>query len=442
MSTSLPSRRAAIAAGLATAALVLPAAAEAQQPGQTRRLPRPPRGPDLVQGFSRQRLAAFEPVLLAEAERGSYPGCVAAIARNGEIVHLEAYGFQDAAKTKPMPRDAIFLQASMTKPITSVAAMMLVEEGRMKLSDPIADRLPELRDLKVEVRRDGQPAEDVTPARPVRIQDLLRHSAGFVYPDSAPSQRMREMYQQHDITASAGPVTGDEMLRRLGTIPLAHQPGTMFHYSIATDVLGLLVERVSGMRLDRFFAERITGPLGMRDTAWFVASEKRGRVAEALDSDPLKAGMWRSYRILNDEAGRSYLKGGAGLVSTAGDYIRFAQMVANGGVFEGRRYLSAPVVNYMLSNHIQGMGGSPESSTGPGYGFGLGFGVRLQDGLGVAPGSTGDAMWAGAWGTSFTIDRAEGLVAVFMAQGPSRRGHTRMLFKNLVYGAMVESRRR
>jgi len=431
------SRRAALGLGLSALAVSSPAMA---QPA-AEAVPRPPRPPELIRGFSRQRLKAFEPALMAEAARGSFPGCVAIIARGGEVVHFEAYGHQDAARTKPMRKDTIFLQASMTKPITSVAAMMLVEEGKMKLSDPIGDVLPELANLKVELRREGQPAEDVAPTRPPRIQDLLRHSAGFVYADSAPSARIRDMYNSANIAAADGPITGDEMLRRLGSIPLAHQPGTMFHYSVATDVLGLLVERVAGMPLDRFFVERITGPLGMKDTAWFVPPEKRDRLAEALDTDPLKARMWRAYRIMENEAGRSYFKGGAGLVSTAGDYIRFAQMVANGGIYGGRRYLSAPIVNYMLSNHMQGMGGSPEASTGPGYGFGLGFGVRLQDGLGVAPGSTGDAMWAGAWGTSFTIDRAEGLVAIFMAQGPSRRGHTRMLFKNLVYGAMVESRR-
>jgi CubicO group peptidase (beta-lactamase class C family) len=435
----MPSRRAALAAGLSLAALAAPAGAQPAGGSPGARRPAPP---DIVRGFSRARLAAFREPLLAEGERGSYPGCVAAISRNGEIIHLEAYGSLDAARTRPMTRDAIFLQASMTKPLTSVAAMMLVEQGRMKLSDPVAQFLPELANVKVELRRDGQPVEEVAPTRPMRVHDLLRHSAGFVYPDSATSTRMREMYNEGNITASAGPITGEEMLRRLGTIPLAHQPGTMFHYSIATDVLGLVVERVAGQPLDRVFVERITGPLGMRDTAWFVAPDRRARLAEALDSDPLKAGMWRSYRILENEAGRSYFKGGAGLVSTAGDYIRFATMLANGGVLEGRRYLSAPVVNFMMSNHIQGMGGSPEASTGPGYGFGLGFGVRLQDGVGVAPGSTGDAMWAGAWGTSFTIDRAEGLAAVFMAQGPSRRGQTRMLFKNLVYGAMVESQRR
>ncbi|MBP0445916.1 beta-lactamase family protein [Roseomonas sp. SSH11] len=397
--------------------------------------------PDTIRGFSRERLARIKGAMEREAERGSFPGCVTLIARDGEIVHLEAYGHQDAARTRAMPLDAIFLQASMTKPMTSAAAMMLVEEGRMKLGDPITNWMPELRELKVEQRREGQAAEDVALARPVTVQDLLRHTAGFIYANSAPTPRLKELYDQHNIEAREGPITGEEMIRRLGTIPLAHQPGTTFHYSISTDVLGILLERVSGQSLATLFQERLTGPLGMKDTTWFVAPDKRSRLAEAPTTDPQTAPMWRSYRILEDEAGRSYFKGGAGLVSTAQDYFRFAQMIANGGVFEGRRYLAAPVVNYMLSNHTQGMAGSPTASTGPGYGFGLGFGIRLQDGLAVAPGSTGDAMWAGAWGTSFTIDRAEGLVAILMAQGPTARVQTRMLFKNVVYGAMVESKR-
>ena len=376
-----------------------------------------------------------------EIERGSFLGAAALVARSGEVVHHEAYGHQDAAKTKRMTRDSVFLMASMTKPLTSVSAMMLVEEGLMKLADPITDWMPELRSLRAERRRDGQDAEIVDLDRPITVQDLLRHTSGFVYSESAPSQRIKDAYLEQNIEAEAGPITGGEMLKRLGAIPLAHQPGTTFHYSISVDVLGLLVERVSGKPLDRFFQERITGPLGMRDTAWHVAPENRARVAEAPDGDPKKEEMWRAYRIFDDPAGRSYFKGGAGLVSTSTDYFRFAQMLANGGAFEGKRYLSAPVVRYMMSDHIQGMAGSPTASTGPGYGFGLGFAVRRQDGLAVVPGSTGDAMWAGAWGTLFTIDPAEHLVAVFLTQGPSSRIRTRMLFKDLVYGAMVDSAR-
>jgi CubicO group peptidase (beta-lactamase class C family) len=416
---------------LSGSALLTPAVLRAQE------MERPE---DLVQGFSRARLGRFRPAMEREVERGSFNGAVALIARNGQIVHHEAYGHQDNARRVPMTREAIFLLASMTKPLTSVATMMLMEEGRLKITDPIAQWLPELANLKVEVR-DGGRFEDVPLQRPITVQDLLRHSSGLVYSDASPSARIRDMYKQHDIEAVTRQVTGDEMLRNLGTIPLLFQPGAQFFYSISTDVLGLLLERVSGQRLDRLIAERLTEPLGMRDTQWWVDPSRRSRVAESIASDPLSASMWQTYRIEQDQAGKSYLKGGAGLVGTSGDYFRFVQMVANGGTLEGRRYLSPPTVNYMLSDHMGTMGGSPMASTGPGYGFGLGFAVRRQDGLGAATGHMGDAMWAGAWGTSFTIDRAEKLVGVFMAQGPSNRGHTRMVFKNLTYGAMVESLR-
>ncbi|WP_431302280.1 serine hydrolase domain-containing protein [Sediminicoccus sp. BL-A-41-H5] len=394
------------------------------------------RSQDLVQGFSRARLARFQPAMAREVERGSFNGCVALIARNGQIIHHEAYGHQDNARRVPMTREAIFLLASMTKPITSVAAMMLVEEGRMKIGDPITQWLPELRELKV-MTREGE----VPLARPITVQDLLRHSSGFVYAAAAPFPRIRELYEEHDIEARRGPVTADEMLRRLGTIPLAFQPGAQFFYSISTDVLGLLLQRVAGQPLDQLIAERLTSPLGMTDTVWWVDPARRSRVAESIASDPLSAPMWASYRIEQNPVPASHFKGGAGLVGTSADYFRFAQMIANGGHFEGKRYLSAPTVNWMLSDHMGSMGGTPAASTGPGYGFGLGFAVRREQGIAVAPGSPGDAMWAGAWGTSFTIDRAEKLVGVFMAQGPSSRTHTRMVFKNMVYGAMVESLR-
>ena len=402
--------------------------------------------PDLIAGMSRERLARIAPAMKREIERGMFAGAVTLISRKGQIVHQEAHGFLDASKTKPMTTDAIFLQASMTKPITSVAAMMMVEEGLLKVGDPVSNWLPELKDVKVEVRRpgaDGQSTfEDVALQRPITVQDLLRHTSGLFYAGSVRSPRLKELSEKANIEGRDADITADEMLKRLGEIPLVHQPGTTFEYSISTDVLGLLLERVAKMPLDRIFKERIFDPLGMKDTAFYVSEDRRGRVAEALDSDPLKQGMWKSYRITEDPSGKQYFKGGAGLVSTVADYYRFAQMVANGGELDGKRLLSKKTVDYMLSNHTVGMAGSPTASTGPGYGFGLGFAVRLQDGLAVAPGTTGDAMWAGAWGTSFTVDPKEQLVAVFMAQGPSNRVHTRMLFKNLIYGAMVESEAR
>jgi CubicO group peptidase (beta-lactamase class C family) len=228
------------------------------------------------------------------------------------------------------------------------------------------------------------------------------------------------------------------MLKRLGQIPLAHQPGTFWEYSISVDVLGLLLERVAGKPLDKVLDDMLFKPLGMKDTAFWVRPEQQSRLADTLDSDPQKATMNKAYRILQDPSGKSYFKGGAGLVGTAEDYLKFAQMMVNGGHFEGRRYLSRKTVEFMLSDHTVGMGGTTMATTGPGYGFGLGFGVRVHDGYAWVPGSKGDSMWAGAWGTSFWIDPKERLVGVLMAQGPSNRIHTRMLYKNLVYGALVE----
>ncbi len=393
------------------------------------------------QGMSSERLARIVPVMSQQVDKGIFPGAVTMVARNGEVVHFEATGYLDAAKTKPMTRDALFRLASMTKPIVHVAAMMLVEQGAMKLNDPIALWLPELKDLKVETRRTDASGQvvvaDVPLARPILVHDLMRHSAGFVYAGGTKSPRIREMYNAANIESREVDITGDAMLAALGKIPVVHQPGTFWEYSIAVDVLGLLIERVAQKPLDLLLKESLFDPLGMKDTAFWVPPQHVARLADAFDSDPLKANMLKSYRIFQNPAGKSYFKGGAGLVGTAADYLRFAQMIVNGGELDGKRYLSKKTVEFMLSNHIAGMGGTTIATTGPGYGFGLGWGVRLQDGEGWAPGSAGDAMWAGAWGPSFWVDPKEKIVGILMAQGPSNRVHTRMLYKNLVYGAMV-----
>jgi CubicO group peptidase (beta-lactamase class C family) len=410
----------------AAAVVLLAACATSTGPGM------PGRSGEPV-GMAVDRLARIAPAMKGEVDKGIFPGAVSLVARHGRVVHFEATGYLDAAKTRPMTRDAIFRLASMTKPIVSVAAMMLVEQGAMKINDPIARWLPELKDLKVET-----PAGDVAPVRPVTVQDLLRHTAGFVYGGSTRSPRIKKLYEDLNIESRAVDITSEEMLKRLGTIPLAHQPGTFWEYSISVDVLGLLLERVAGQNLDVLLRRLLLDPLGMKDTAWWVPADKRSRLAETLDSDPQKAVMLPGYRQFENPVGKSYLKGGAGLVGTAEDYLKFAQMVLNGGEFEGRRYLSKKTVDFMLSDHAVGMGGTTIASTGPGYGFGLGFAVRLHDGMAWVPGSKGDAMWAGAWGTSFWIDPKEGLVGILMSQSPSNRVHTRMLYKNLVYGAMVE----
>jgi CubicO group peptidase (beta-lactamase class C family) len=387
----------------------------------------------LIQGFSSERLARIAPSMQEQIRLGMFPGAVTMVARNGVVVHNEAHGFLDAAKSKPMAKDALFRLASMTKPLVTVAAMMMVEQGKMGLNDPIIKWLPELKDLKVETA-----SGDVPLNRPIWVQDVMRHTSGFVYSGSTKSPRIKKMYEDLNIESSQTDITADEMLKNLGQIPLANQPGTFWEYSISVDVLGLLLERVAQKPLDAILNELLLTPLGMKDTTWWVQADQLARMAETLDSDPLKVEMLKAYRQTYNPLGKSYFKGGAGLVGTANDYLKFLQMMVNGGELDGKRYLSRKGVEFMFSQHTVGMGGTTFGSTGPGYGFGLGFAVRLDEGMAWVPGSKGDAMWAGAWGTSFWIDPKEKLVAVIMAQGPSNRIHTRMLYKNLVYGALVK----
>ncbi|HJQ55517.1 MAG TPA: serine hydrolase domain-containing protein [Vineibacter sp.] len=414
-------------------------AAIAQQP--TAVATAKPNGQGDVQGMSRERLARIAPAMKGQVDEGVFPGVVTMVARRGQLVHFEAHGFLDAAKSKPMPKDALFRLASMTKPIVSVAAVMMIERGDMKLHDPIARWLPELKDVKVETRKTDKEGkevvEDVAPNRPILVHDLLRHTAGFVYAGAAKSARIKEMYEKANIEARDSEISGDDMLKALGAIPLTHQPGTFWEYAITTDVLGLLLERVAKKPLDQILKELLFDPLGMTETTFRLPAAKQARVAEAFPSDPLAPAMGKSYAIHFSPGSKSYLRGGAGLIGTADDYLKFAQMVVNGGELNGRRFMSKKTVEFMLSNHIAGMGGTTIATTGPGYGFGLGWGVRLDEGMGYAPGSKGDAMWAGAWGTSFWVDPKERLVGILMSQAPSRRYDTRMLMKNLVYGAVV-----
>lgn len=395
----------------------------------------------VVHGMSVERMERIAGVMRKEIEKGTFPGAVTLIARHGEVVHFEAHGHQDPAKTKPMAKDTIFRLASMTKPITTVAAMMLMEQGLFKINDPIGSILTELKDLKVEVVRkaaDGtSTTEDVPATRPVTIQDLMRHTSGFFYAAAMKSERLKQAYQNANIEAREADILAPEMLQRLGQIPLAHQPGTNFHYSISTDILGLLLERATGKTLDAVLQDLLLGPLGMTDTAFWVPADKASRLAELQDSESSKKGSLRYCRT-EQEIRKSYFKGGAGLCGTAGDYIKFLQMLANGGEYDGKRYLSRKTVSHMLQDHTVGMGGSTAASTGPGYGFGLGFAIRLQDGFGWSAGSKGDAMWGGAFGTSFTIDPEERIVAIQMSTGANARLQARHQFKNLVYGALVD----
>jgi len=386
----------------------------------------------LIQGFSGKRLAHLNAVMQTQVDAGMFPGAVTAILHRNQLVHFEAHGYLDAARSQPMTKDALFRLASMTKPLVTTVAMMMVEQGVFSLQDPITRWLPELNDLVVET-----PEGDVPLARPIWVQDLMRHTSGFVYSGTTQSPRIKALYEQHNIESRVDDISADEMLRNLGKIPLAHQPGTFWEYSISVDVLGLLLERVLDQPLDVIVAQALLEPLGMKETRWWVTSEQAKKLAETLDDDPLKIGMLKSYRQHYNPAGKSYFKGGAGLIGSTADYLRYLQMMINKGEFEGKRYLSRKSVELMLSQHTVGMAGTTIANTGPGYGFGLGFAIRQGQGMGWVPGSVNDAMWAGVWGTSFWLDPKEQLAAVIMAQGPTHKTHTRMLFKNLVYGALV-----
>jgi CubicO group peptidase (beta-lactamase class C family) len=394
-----------------------------------------------MQGFSQERLGRIAPAIKAEIDKGTIPGAVTLIARNGKIVHFEAHGFLDAAKTKPMGKDAIFRGFSMTKPVVSVAALALIEQGKMSLRDPLSQYFPEFKEMKVltEVRDErGRTSRVAVPAkRPILVWDLFRHTAGFTYSGTPPFPELKEAYEKADVESRDGDISSAEFVKRLAAIPLAYEPGTRWEYSVATDVLGVLVEKVAGKRLDQHLDETIFKPLGMKETSFQAKPDQMARLADALDNDPLRDGMWKYARV-DADPGKRYIRGGSGMVFPAEDYFRFAQMVVNGGVLDGHRMLSRESVEFMLSNHIQGLEGTPFPTTGPGYGFGLGWGVRLDEGGAWAPGSKGDAMWAGAGGTSFTVDPKEKIVGVFLAAGPSTRQHTRFLFKNLLYGALVE----
>jgi CubicO group peptidase (beta-lactamase class C family) len=378
-------------------------------------------------GFSSMRLARLGAVMRDEIERGRVPGAVALIARRGRIGFFDSFGQRDAATGAPMAKDTIFRIYSMTKPITSVAAMMLWEEGRFLLSDPIAKYLPELADLHVAVER-GAEIERVPLERAITIQDLLRHTSGLTYEfrGSGPVQKMYMSARVYSLAQSNA-----DQVATLGRIPLLHQPRTRWEYGRSTDVLGRLVEVLSGQRLSEFFEQRILAPLGMVDTAFHVAQRHHSRLAEAFARDPDSGA---AVQLLDVREPPNFESGGGGLVSTASDYARFLQMLLDGGRLGGCRLLSRKTIELMTADHLGPMTGAPDLLP-PGHGFGLGFAVRLHAGIAQTPGSIGLYFWGGLAGTTFWVDPAEQLFALMLVQAPGRRDYYRTLFRDLVYAA-------
>lgn len=383
-------------------------------------------------GFSSSRLARIAAWQQAQVDTGAFSGAVAAISRNGKIAYLRATGFRDGAKTVPLQPDAIFWIASMTKPVTSVAAMMLVEEGKLDLAAPVHQYLPEFKDMMVGIEtRDSASGESklkLEPQkRPMTVEDLLRHTSGLVYFDHG-NTAVHRLYRESGLydKGLARDTTLKDFVSRVARLPLAHQPGEVWDYGHSADVLGRVIEVASGQPLDRFLDNRLFKPLGMVDTGFWVPPEKLARLIDPPAGVP----------ILPDRdvtKPTTLFSGGGGLVSTAADYLRFCQMLLNGGELDGIRVLSPLTVRQMTTNALP-----PEIRFADGSTFGLGFGIRSDAAWSSVPGSVGSFFWSGVWGTYFWVDPVEQLVAVQLIQvAPGKYGPINHTFRNLTYGAFL-----
>jgi CubicO group peptidase (beta-lactamase class C family) len=400
-------------------------------------------------GLSAQRLERVAQFYKQEIDQGRIPGAVLAIARKGRLAYYESFGFRDKQHEASMPKDAIFRIYSMTKPLAAVGAMMLVEEGRLQLTDPVAKYLPALASVQVSVPKTdayGKVTYSLAPLdRPMTVQDLLRHTAGFAYGELTGNAAVKDAYTKAgvyrtDIDYDARGVTPDEEVAGLAKAPLVHQPGTVWEYGLAIDVLGRVVEKVTGMRLGDYLEQRLFKPLHMSDTAFWVQADRRARLAEPLPIDPATGAPNKLIDVTAEPKNDS---GGAGGISTAMDYLRFAQMMLGGGVIDDTRILSRTTVALMTSDHLGELAMTVQPGQlllgVPGYTFGLSFAVRKEQGIAGMAGSQGDYTWGGAAGTYFWIDPKEQLAVVLMAQtpGPSRPYYRREV-RQLVYQAIVD----
>ncbi len=410
-------------------------------------------------GFSAARLARIAPWYQARFDSfspsdGLVPGAVVAIAKGGKLAYLQAIGFQDRAKTTPMKINSIFWIASMSKPVTSVAAMILVDDGKLDLDAPVTRYLPELQDMRVAVEK-TDPATGKTehgldlPKRRMTVRDLLRHTSGIVYPeldfafperglaDAASEAGIRHvhmLYSWTDATAYRRDTTLADFVSVLARLPLAHQPGEVWEYGLSADVLGRVVEVASGEPLDRFLQSRVFTPLHMVDTGFYVPEEKLGRLVDSP--------MPERPRIWDVTKPAKLFSGGGGLVSTAPDYLRFCQMLLNGGELDGVRLLTPQAVKEMTTNALPPDIRIFGNEVGPlaGRSFGLGFAIRTDPVSSWTPGAVGSFTWAGLWGTYFWIDPAEKLVGLQMIQAAPGKGREAVPFagiNHLVYGALT-----
>ena len=410
--------------------LALPLLAAAELPRAT---------PEQVD-LSSARLGLITETLKADVAANKIPGAVLLIARRGKVAYFESVGKLDAATSVPMGKDSIFRIYSMSKPITTVAAMMLVEDGRLKLDDPIALYLPEFAKMTVGVEKpdaSGQPSLETVPARrAITVQDLMRHTSGLTYGFFGPGL-VKKAY--NDANIGADDPDNAQFSQRIAKLPLAYQPGTTWDYSYSTDILGRIVEVVSGKSLLAFERERLLDPLGMPDTSFYVTdAAKQKRLAEPLAND---RNIGVNVDVGDPRAVKKLEGGGGGMVSTATDYAQFLQMMLNGGTLDGKRYLGPATIRQMTADHANAGAGivpGPLYLPGPGYGFGLGFAVRRATGEAAVPGEAGEYYWGGAGGTYMWVDPKSDMFVIFMMQSPKHRVYYRSVIRNMVYAALLK----
>jgi CubicO group peptidase (beta-lactamase class C family) len=402
-------------------------------------------------GMSSERLAKIGALLEQEVNDKKLPGAVVMVARKGKLIYSTAKGSLNNSTGKAMGTDAVFRIYSMTKPLVSTALMMLVEDGKVQLTDPVSKFLPSFKSPMVSVPTFDPVFNGVTfklvPAnREATIQDLLRHTSGIAYGELTKNTLVRDAYIKAgvfkpDLDYDARTLSSTEMADGLGKAPLAQHPGTAWEYSLSVDVQGRVVEAVSGKRLNDFMQERLFKPLKMTDTGFSVPAAKLPLLAESFPKDPATGAINKLIDVSKTPGNDS---GGAGGVSTAGDYLRYCQAMLNGGQLDGARILSRSTVSLMASDHL----GSTISTTvnpgmlllgTPGYTFGLGFLVRQGEGIAGVHGTTGEFMWAGYAGTFFWAEPKEQICAVYMTQAPSPiRAYYRRMMKNMVSQAIIE----
>lgn len=429
-------------ASLAAAALMVTGSAVAQA--------LPIAKPESV-GMSSERLAKIGTILQQEVNDKKLPGAVVMVARKGKLVYSHAVGSLNNAAGGVMQPDSLFRIYSMTKPLVSTALMMLVEDGKVQLTDPVSKFLPSFKNPMVSVPTFDPVFNGVTfklvPAhREPTVQDLLRHTSGIAYGELTKNTLVRDAYikagvYKPDLDYDARTLPGNQMAESIGKAPLAQQPGTTWEYSLSVDVQGRVVEAVTGMRLNDFMQERLFKPLKMKDTGFSLAAASMPRLAESFPKDPA-TGVDNKLIDVSKIPGND--SGGAGGVSSAGDYLRYCQAMLNGGQLDGARILSRSTVGLMTSDHL----GSAISTTvnpgmlllgTPGYTFGLGFLVRQGDGIAGVHGTAGEFSWAGYAGTFFWAEPKEQICAVYMTQAPSPvRAYYRRMMKSLVSQSLID----